>query len=289
MRFALLCSIALGANTAIASVCKPHQSIDTSVVVVEATTATASESSSPTSTKLETTGDTTSATTIATSDIAVTTTAEFSTSAATSNLEDITTANSVTTDLSSASTETTTLPETTTTATPPLETFQIIAPEHNFQDEYLIGRKTTSQVMGFDLEPQSNIPTLTFSIEAETPFVREIDGMYLCIEYASPSSPGQLQLCNKDTLGNGRWSLLTCEKTDESGLECSVPAATCGFNMNTGQVVCNDLEGIFTQFYLVGNGNSNGFTLALGSREHPPSSDYYTAVEVEVTSVRDEL
>lgn len=113
--------------------------------------------------------------------------------------------------------------------------------------------------------------------------------MYLCIEYASPSSPGQLQLCNKDTLGNGRWRLLTCEKTDERGLECSVPAATCGFDMNTGQVVCNDLEGDFTQFYLVGNGSQNGFTLALGSREHPPSSDYYTAVEIEVTSVRDEL
>ncbi|PTD03393.1 hypothetical protein FCULG_00009195 [Fusarium culmorum] len=271
MRFALLCSIALGANTAIASICKPRQSSDTSVVSVEATTSTASESSSPTSTKLETTGDTTSATTIATSDVAVTTITEFSTSAATSILEDTTTADSVTTDLHST-----------------LETFQIIAPEHNFQDQYLIGRKLISQVMGFDLEPQSNIPTLTFSIEAETSFVREIDGMYLCIEYASPSSPGQLQLCNKDSLGNGRWSLLICEKTDERGLECSVPAATCGFNMNTGQVVCSDLEGVFTQFYLVGNGSQNGFTLALGSRERPPS-DYYTAVEVEVTSVRGEL
>ncbi|KAF0644320.1 hypothetical protein FPSE5266_09789 [Fusarium pseudograminearum] len=289
MRFAHLCSIALGANTVIASVCRPRQSSHASVVSVEATTATASESSSPTSTKLETTGDATSATTVATSNIAVTTTTEFSTSAAMSIFEDTTTVDSVITDLSSASTETTTLPETTTTATPPLETFQIIAPEHNFQDEYLIGRKLTSQVIGFDLEPQSNIPTLTFSIETETSFVREIDGMYLCIEYASPSSPGQLQLCNKDNLGNERWSLLTCEKTDERGLECSVPAATCGFNMNTGQVVCNDLEGVFTQFYLVGNGSQNGFTLALGSKEHPPSSDYYTAVEIEVTPVRDEL
>ncbi|CAG1999601.1 hypothetical protein FGSG_10495 [Fusarium graminearum PH-1] len=289
MRFALFCLIALGANTAIASVCKPRQSSETSVVMVEATTVTVSESGSPTSTKLVRTGGTTSATIITTSDIAVTTTTEFSTSTATLTSEDTTTADSVTTVLSSASTETTTLTETTTTATPPLETFQIIAPEHNFHDEYLIGRKITSQVMGFDLEPQSNIPTLTFSIEAESSFVCEIDGMYLCIEYASPSSPGQLQLCNKDSLGNGRWSLLTCEKTDEHGLECSVPAATCGFNMNTGQVVCNDLEGDFTQFYLVGNGSQNGFTLALGSREHPPSSDYYTAVEIEVTSVRDEL
>ncbi|QPC77910.1 hypothetical protein HYE68_008662 [Fusarium pseudograminearum] len=287
MRFALLCSIALGANTAIASVCKPRQSGDAGVVSVEVTISTASESSSPTSTELETitAGDAT----IATSDVAVITTTEFSTSTVTSTSEDTTTADSVTTDLPSSSTETTTLPETTTTATPPLETFQIITPEHNFQDEYLIGRKLTSQVMGFDLEPQSNIPTLTFSIEAETSFVREIDGMYLCIEYASPSSPGQLQLCNKDNLGNGRWSLLICEKTDERGLECSVPAATCGFDMNTGQVVCGDMEGDFTQFYLVGNGSQNGFTLALGSREHPPSSDYYTAVEIEVTSVRGEL
>ncbi|RGP70150.1 pisatin demethylase [Fusarium sporotrichioides] len=279
MRFVLLCSIALGANTAIASVCKPRQSSDTSVVPVEATTSTASEHISPTSTELETTGDATSAIIIATSDITVTT-AESFTSSVTLPSEDESTTGSVTTDPSFASTETT------TAAAHSLQTFQVIAPGHNLQDEYLVGRKITSQSMGFDLVPHADIPILTFTIEAETSFVREADGKYWCIEYSAPYSPGHLQLCDKDNLGNGRWSLLTCEQMDGRSLECSVPAASCGFNMNTGQVECNSLEGDFTQFYLVGNGNQNGYTLALGSKDHPPSGDYYTAVEVEVTQVR---
>ncbi|GKU07177.1 pisatin demethylase [Fusarium langsethiae] len=273
-------------NTAIASVCKPRHSSDTSVVSVETTTLTASELSSPASTELETTGDATSAPTIATSDITVTITTESFTSSATSTSGDETTTGSVTIDPSSASTKTITLPETTTTVAHSLATFQLIAPGHKFQDEYLVGRKLTSQSMGFDLVPHADIPTLTFSIEAETSFVREVDGKYWCIEYSAPYSPGYLQLCNKDNLGNGRWSLLTCEQMDDRSLECSVPAASCGFNMNTGQVECNSLEGDFTQFYLVGNGNQNGFTLALGSKDHPASGDYYTAVEVEVTPVR---
>ncbi|KAM0492999.1 hypothetical protein ACHAP8_009528 [Fusarium lateritium] len=270
MRFALFCSIALGANTAIASVCKPRQSSDTSVVSVEATTSTSAVPSSPTSTELETTGHTT----IATSDVAVTTTTELYTSTATSVSEEETT------------TETTTLPETTTAAAQSLETFQVIAPGHNFQDEHLIGRKATSQQMGFDLEPNANVPTLTFSTEAETSFAREVEGMYWCIEYGSPYLPGGLRLCDKDNLRNGLWGLLTCEQTDARGLECSVPAISCGIDMNNGQIVCNDLGGDYTQFYLAKNGNRDGLTLALGSKDHPPSSDWYTAVELEVTPAR---
>ncbi|XEV00998.1 hypothetical protein FSHL1_006285 [Fusarium sambucinum] len=269
MRFALFCSIALGANTAIASVCKPRQSSDTSVVSVEATTSTSAVPSSPTSTELETTGHTT----IATSDIPITTTTEASASVATSVSENETT------------TETTTLPETTTTAAQSLETFQVIAPGHNFQDEHLIGRKATSQQMGFDLEPTANVPTLTFSTEAETSFAREVEGMYWCIEYGSPYSPGDLRLCDKDNLRNGLWGLLTCEQTDDRGLECSVPAMSCGIDMNNGQIVCNDLGGDYTQFSSLKllMMNRDGLTLALGSKDHPPSSDWYTAVELEVT------
>ncbi|KAM0415363.1 hypothetical protein ACHAPD_006559 [Fusarium lateritium] len=174
----------------------------------------------------------------------------------------------------------------TTTAAQSLETFQVIAPGHNFQDEHLIGRKSTSQRMGFDLEPSANLPTLTFSIEAETSFAREVEGMYWCIEYGSPYSPGDLRLCDKDNLRNGLWGLLTCEQTDVRGLECSVPARSCGFDMNNGQMACNDLGGDFTQFYLAKNGNLDGLTLALGSKDHPPSSDWYTAVELEVTPAR---
>ncbi|OBS29504.1 hypothetical protein FPOA_03441 [Fusarium poae] len=281
MRFVLLCSIALGANTAIASVCKPRQSSESSVVSAETTT-TVSQLSSPISTELETTGDTT-ATTIATSDVTVTSTTEAYTSVATSIPEDETTAESSTTDLPS-STETTTLSETTTTAASSLETFQIIAPGHNFQDEHLVGFKMTYRSMGFDIDP--NAATLTFSIEPETSFVREVDGLYWCIEYSSLYSPGYVGLCDKNDLGNGRWGLLTCEKKDDDGLECSVPASTCGFDMNTGKIVCSDLEGDYKQFYYVGTGFGNGVALALGSRDHPPSSDYYTEVDLEVTSTR---
>jgi hypothetical protein len=256
-------------------------------VSVEATTSTVPELSSATSNELETTTteNASSATTIATSDVTITTTSssDLSAGTATSISEDETTAESMAT----AYTETTTtLSETTTTAAQSLKTFQVIAPGNNFQDEYLIGRKTTFQSMGFDLEPDFH--TLSFSIEPETSFVREVDGLYWCIQYGSPYSPGELRLCDRSDLDYGRGGFLTCEQTDDRGLEYSVPAVTCGFDMNTFQIVCSDLVGDFTQFYLMANGNRNGLILALGSSDHPPSPDYYTAVELEVTSVRAE-
>ncbi|KAJ4122758.1 hypothetical protein NW768_010200 [Fusarium equiseti] len=320
MRFALLCSIALGADIVVGSVCKPRQSTDSSSGTSVKASSTVSEISSVTTAEFETAtaGDQSSDTTISTgsatstdlettttflasldttttSDVTVTTASiDPSTSAATLTVEDETTTDTMTAELSSTYTEeitmtssgsdtttlaettttaldesTTTLAETTTTAAAPIETaFQIFANDKGPLTGLLVD---SSAQLGF-LRP--NIPTPEFAIEPTTSFV-VTNNLYMCVNYnVGPYQPYSVVLCNESRKNRREWGFVTCEKTVDHGLVCSVLAVTCGMNLVHMTRECGALGGSFSQFYLEPQGSA--FGLLLGSKDHNPGGSVTT-------------
>ncbi|RBR18812.1 uncharacterized protein FIESC28_05862 [Fusarium coffeatum] len=287
MRFALFCSIALGADIVVASVCKPRHSTDSSGVSGEASS-TVSEISSATGTELET------ATTSAVSSyvtIETTASVDLSTSAVTLTSEDETTAETMSSELSSTYTEdsittvseattiiaettttafdesTTTLAETTTTAAaPPIQTFQVTAQGVG----PLLGFPSPGSVIAFNLQ---NNPPLSLTLDPESSHVR-VGGLYWCVSYQmNPAHPASLSLCSEDQRDSA--GFLTC---DES-LQCSAPAGLCGFNVENMEEGCWTTPGVFSKFYVLDTGNS--FRLFLVSVDNSLSGSQWSTVELQ--------
>lgn len=249
----------------------------------EASTSTVVSSTDDKTTTTASEGSTGTTTTVPDATLTTTTSIETSTTTGTLTSEvETTTTESMTTVLSSADTETST-----TAAALSLETFQVIAPGNNLQDEYLRGPKTPYFTMGYDRPASANNPTLSFSVESETSYAREVAGNYLCIAYDTPYAAILVKLCPASRMSEQRFGFLTCEISRNQGLECSVPALTCAFNPATGTTDCSALEGTLSQFYLL-SGIGPGLALTLGSEDHPPSSNSYKAVELKAAPVRTE-
>ena len=95
-----------------------------------------------------------------------------------------------------------------------------------------------------------------------------------------PYQPYSVVLCDESRRNEVEWGFLTCEKTVDHGLACSVPGITCGMDMNSMTRVCGPLNGVFSQFYLEPQGSA--FGLRLGSKDHNPGGSI-TTIDLQTT------
>ncbi|KAG5752815.1 hypothetical protein H9Q70_004564 [Fusarium xylarioides] len=199
MRFVLLWSL-LAADAAVASVCKPRQSSDSSTAETEATTTAIIESS---------------------------------TSIATSTVEDVITTEVATTVETSTETaaSTLTIAETTTSdISGPLETFVLAAKVEGTVSEELSGADRDGSAVVWPTPRFIASGPLIISIESTTSYLQTSGGFYLCVAYGDGTSPNGVKLCSTDSLENPAFGALTCEQTEDRKVACEAQAGQGLFN-----------------------------------------------------------
>ncbi|KAF4456710.1 hypothetical protein F53441_1266 [Fusarium austroafricanum] len=287
MRFAVFFSFGLGANVAIASVCKPRSrtlsdssTASTDVVFASSTT---SASISTTSADIDTTTTTSVELSISASSTTdhETTTATTATETATTAIS-TTTAATTTTAASATSAETTTTSLTTTTEDVfvPIPTFDLKALGSDVNGQFVRGDAVRYPTIGW---ASTDSPVLTFSIETGTTWAREIGGSYLCIGWGDGRYPSSLMLCEPDSLHAGI-TPITCEQSRDRKLKCLAPGGQCIMNENTGDDDCSGLPGNLDKFYMYRGPMINTPFVAMASSGNPLTSSDYQAVELQLVA-----
>ncbi|KAG5802890.1 hypothetical protein H9Q74_012057 [Fusarium xylarioides] len=240
MRFVLLWSL-LAADAAVASVCKPRQSSDSSTAETEATTTAIIESS---------------------------------TSIATSTVEDVITTEVATTVETSTETaaSTLTIAETTTSdISGPLETFVLAAKVEGTVSEELSGADRDGSAVVWPTPRFIASGPLIISIESTTSYLQTSGGFYLCVAYGDGTSPNGVKLCSTDSLENPAFGALTCEQTEDRKVACEAQAGQC---VSDGENdICSQLPGTFDQLYYY-RGLFNGIYLGIGSAGNTDESQH---------------
>ncbi|KAF5584716.1 uncharacterized protein FSUBG_12679 [Fusarium subglutinans] len=295
MRFAAFLSAGLGANIAIASVCKPR-SRTSSGVSTETTSASTAESVAVSTTSTDVVTTTTASVDLS---VSVTSTDDDKTSteatesqSASVELSASTTTETATTEIPTTSAEVTTSAEATTTyeATTTEDTFVPI-PTFNIK---AIGSDIDGLLLGGDPVLYNSIgwfkpspPILTFSIDASTNHVREINtGKYLCVSFGGHGFPNMNVLCNPDSPGLGR-EPITCEQTRDRKLKCSAPAGECYYDEMSDTDYCYGVPGTWDQFDVIHGRIINTPALVMISSSNPPTANDLEHIELGLVPYAD--
>ncbi|KAF4497189.1 hypothetical protein FAGAP_6648 [Fusarium agapanthi] len=297
MHFAALLSLGLGANIAIASVCKPRSRTSSDPISVSTESASASSTGSV---AVSTTSTDIVTTTTASVELSISVTStdedktsteatesqsasvELSSSTATETTAaeiPTTTAETTATAEVTTSAEATTTYETTTTEDTfvPIPTFNIKA----------IGSDVDGQLLRGDPVSYNNIgwytpspPILTFSIDASTNYVREINtGKYLCVTFGGDGFPNSNTLCDPDSHLAGI-EPVTCEQTRDRKLKCSAPAGECHLDEMSDTTNCYTVPGTWDQFNVIHGRIINTPALVMVSSSNPPTANDLEAIEL---------
>ncbi|KAG9503597.1 hypothetical protein J7337_003548 [Fusarium musae] len=290
MRFTAFLSSGLGANVAIASVCKPR-SRDSSNVSTETASASSTESVAVSATS---TNIVTATTTSVELSISVTSTDDEKSSteatesqSASAEVSTSTVTETTTTEIPTTTAETTTTAEATTTTEDtfvPIPTFNIKA----------VGSDVDGQLLRGDPVQYNNIgwytpspPVLTLSIDASTNYVREINtGKYLCVSFGGGGFPNSNSLCNPDSHSSGEIPL-TCEQTRDRKLKCSAPAGECHYDEISDTSYCYTVAGTWDKFNVITGRIINTPALVMVSSSDPSTPSDMKAVELQLVPYAD--
>ncbi|KAM0226798.1 hypothetical protein ACHAPO_012064 [Fusarium lateritium] len=298
MRFAAFLSLGLGANIAIASVCKPRSRTltDSGSVSTEPTSATSTEPVAIFTTSTDIVTTTTASVELSISatstDDDVTSTEATESGSASIELSASTATETTATEIPTTTAETTTSAEATTTLTTtttedtfvPIPTFNIKALGSDVDGQLLRGDPVRYNNLGW-YTPSP--PVLTFSIEASTNYVREINtGKYLCVSFGGDGFPNSNILCDPDNHYAGM-EPLTCEQTRDRKLKCSAPAGECHLDEATDTTYCNAVPGTWDQFDVIHGRIINTPALVMVSSINPPTADDLEAIELQVVPYAD--
>ncbi|KAF5667003.1 hypothetical protein FDENT_12202 [Fusarium denticulatum] len=267
MRFAALISLGLGANVAIASVCKPR-SRDSSSVSTETASASSTESVAVSATSI----DIVTATATSTDSDKTSTDATESQSASV-EVSASTATETTTTEIPTTTAETTATAETTTSAEATTTTEDTFVPIPTFNIKAL-GSDVDGQLLRGDPVQYNNIgwympspPVLTLSIDASTNYVREINtGKYF-------HSSGEVPL--------------TCEQTRDRKLKCSAPAGECHLDEISGTTDCYTVPGTWDKFNVITGRIINTPALVMVSSSDPSTPSDMKAVELQLVPYAD--
>ncbi|KAG5744025.1 hypothetical protein H9Q70_013274 [Fusarium xylarioides] len=293
MRISAFLTLGLGANIAIASVCKPRSrtSSDSSSLSTELMSAssTGSDAVSTTSTDIVTT--TTTSVELSTS-VTSTDDGKTSTEATESQSASIEISASTATE-TTTSAETTTTAETTTSAEATTTTEDTFVPIPTFNIKAL-GSDVDGQLLRGDPVAYNNIgwytpspPVLALSIEASTNHVREINtGKYLCVAFGGDGFPNSNTLCNPDSHSSGQVPL-TCEQTRDRKLRCSAPAGECHLDEMSDTTNCYTVPGTWDKFYVIHGRIINTPALVMESSSNPSTPSDMEAIELQLVPYAD--
>jgi hypothetical protein len=231
---------------------------------------------SDTSTELETTATASATSADLSSTIATSTSNEESTT----EVATTATAPSAETTSLEVSVTTTTNTETTTSqgAFEPIPTFDVIGKGAQVDGQYLLGFQSPGFFVGWQY-PATNY-RLTFSIDASTNRVRDVNGNTLCIQYGENGNANLLLTCSNNMLNQPDTSPVICDQTRDRVLQCSAPAKACTYGFESGETTCSTLPGIFDEFYTY-SGRNDGIFLAMAGAVSPGAN--YQAVELGIT------
>ncbi|KAI6758179.1 hypothetical protein HG531_004004 [Fusarium graminearum] len=286
MRFVAFLSLGLGANIAIASVCKPRSRTltDSGSVSTEPASATSTEPVAIFTTNTDIVTTTTASVELSISatstDADVTSTEATESGSASIELSASTEIPTTTAETTTSAEATTTLMTTTTEDTfVPIPTFNIKALGSDIDGQLLRGDPVRYNNLGW-YTPSP--PVLTFSIEASTNYVREINtGKYLCVSFGGDGFPNSNTLCDPDNHYAGI-EPLTCEQTRDRKLKCSAPAGECHLDEVMDTTYCNAVPGTWDQFDVIHGRIINTPALVMVSSINPPTADDLEAIELQV-------
>nr|RBQ85296.1 hypothetical protein FVER53263_03529 [Fusarium verticillioides] len=289
MRFAAFLSLGLGANIAVASVCKPR-SRDSSSVSTETASASSTESVAVSATSTDIVTATTTSVDLS---ISVTSTDDKTSTEATESqsasveVSASTAAETITTEIPTTTAETTTSAEATTTTEDtfvPIPTFNIKALGSDVDGQLLRGNPVQYNNIGwFTPSP----PVLTLSIDGSTNYIREINtGKYLCVSFGGDGFPNSNTLCNPDSHSSGEVPL-TCEQTRDRKLKCSAPAGECHTDEISDTSYCNTVPGTWDKFNVITGRIINTPALVMVSSSDPSTPSDMKAVELQLVPYAD--
>ncbi|KAF5238951.1 hypothetical protein FANTH_10123 [Fusarium anthophilum] len=304
MRFAAFLSLGLGANFAIASVCKPRSrtSSDYSGVSTEPASASTTQSVAVSTTSTDIVTTTTASVELS---VSVTSTDDDKTSteatesqSASAEISALTATETATTEIPTTTTETTATAEVTTSAEAtttyettttedtfvPIPTFNIKAIGSDIDGLLLRGDPVSYNSIGwFTPSP----PILTFSMDASTNYVREINtGKYLCVSFGGHGFPNSNVLCNPDSPGLGT-EPVTCEQTRDRKLKCSAPAGECYYDEMSDTDNCYTVPGTWDQFDVIHGRIINTPALVMVSSSNPPTANDLERIELGLVPYAD--
>ncbi|KLP05446.1 uncharacterized protein FFB20_11677 [Fusarium fujikuroi] len=303
MRFAAFLPLGLGANIAIASVCKPRSrtSSDSSTVSTEpVSTSTGSIALSTTTTDVmaeSTTSDELSISITFTDDGKTSTEATESQSASV-ELSASTATETATTEIPTTTAETTATAEVTTSAEA-TTTYETTATEDTFVpiptfNIKALGSDIDGQLLRGDPVIYNNIgwytpspPVLTLSIEDNTNYVREINtGKYLCVAFGGDGFPNSNMLCNPDSHYAGI-EPITCEQTRDRKLKCTAPAGECHLDESSDTTNCWTVSGTWDKFYVIHGRIINTPALVMASSSDLSTPNDMEAIELQLVPYAD--
>ncbi|SCN71863.1 uncharacterized protein FFE2_02405 [Fusarium fujikuroi] len=304
MRFAAFLSLGLGANIAIASVCKPRSRTlsdssnlnsgtvsmpstgsialsTTTTDVVIATTTSGELSISVTSTD----NDKTSTEATESQSASVKLSASTATETATTEIPTTTAETSATAEVTTSAVATTTYETTTTEDTfVPIPTFNIKALGSDIEGQLLRGDPAIYNAIGW-YSPTP--PVLTLSIDASTNYVREINtGKYLCVAFGVDGFPNSNMLCNPDSHYAGI-EPITCEQTRDRKLKCSAPAGECHLDESSDTTNCWAVSGTWDKFYVIHGRIINTPALVMASSSDLSTPNDMEAIELQLVPYAD--
>ncbi|ENH66803.1 hypothetical protein FOC1_g10007459 [Fusarium oxysporum f. sp. cubense race 1] len=237
----------LAIGSAVASPCKPLSATTTSgAVSVAVTAATSTETSLATSVASTTEdGEATSSTVVGSSTEISVSSAETSASSAETSDSSITVETSAASATTDFTTETTTAEPTTTdltttaaetTSSAAIPTFTMFASGSNaVAGRSLQSYNRGSTVAVFDPATDDDNPsTRPYSIDSQGRIVNDL-GWFLCGYYGATNEelnkPATVVTCHSET--PLQTAFLTCELSGSFGVECSVPAISCTWSLNS--------------------------------------------------------
>ncbi|QGI78423.1 hypothetical protein CEK25_005152 [Fusarium fujikuroi] len=303
MRFAAFLSLGLGANIAIASVCKPRSRTlsDSSTVSTEPVSASTGSIALSTITTdvvaATTTSDELSISVTSTDDGETSTEATESqspsvelsastlTETATTEIPTTTAETTATAEVTTSAVATTTYETTTTEDTfVPIPTFNIKALGSDIDGQLLRGDPAIYNNIGW-YTPSP--PVLTLSIEDNTNYVREINtGKYLCVSFGGDGFPNTNVLCNPDSHFAGIQPL-TCEQTRDRKLKCSAPAGECHLDESSDTTNCWTVPGTWDEFYVIHGRIINTPALVMASSSDLSTPSDMEAIELQLVPYAD--
>ncbi|KAF5627431.1 hypothetical protein F52700_8356 [Fusarium sp. NRRL 52700] len=297
MRFAAFLSLGLGANITIASVCKPRSrtSSDSSSVSTEPASASSTGSAAVSTTSTDIVTTTTASAELS---ISVTSTDATELQSVSVNLSASTVTETTTTEISTIIADTTTTAEITTSAEAtttyettttedafvPIPTFNIMALGSDVDGQLLRGDPVRYNNIGW-YSPSP--PILTFSIDASTNYVREINtGKYLCVSFGGDGFPNSNMLCNPDSHLAGIGPL-TCQQTRNRKLTCSAPAGECHLDEMSGTTNCYTVPSTWDRFYVITGRIINTPALVMESSSFFSEAGDMEAVQLQLVPYAD--
>ncbi|KAL7758944.1 hypothetical protein ACKLNR_011371 [Fusarium oxysporum f. sp. zingiberi] len=214
-----------------------------------------------------------------------TATVDVSANTATSTVDTLSVATTSTTDATEITTtadattaeSTITSDLTTSVSAPePFETFDVLAIGGSINGQYMKGGANEGSMMGWDLTGTGTGHMPPFTIEPGINYAKVLrNDLYLCIGYGDGSEPNFVASCELFTSADPSTGFLTCEKTTDRKLKCSVPGIQCVFEPD---MVCTPTGGDFDHFYTY-SGRTGGLWLAIDSTSGSP----FQPIELGIT------